>query len=80
MAVIHSAGSGAVDSLGLGDTFTNILDWARGAIANDLWKWFDENPNRKIVTLNKWIFSFTVRCRHLEPLFELLLGPRPRID
>lgn len=77
MAVIDKAGVNLVDTYGLGSGFGDVVSWIRKSIADDLWRFYEENPDRAVVTLNKWFFSFTVRVKHLEPLFELLLGPRP---
>ena len=81
MAVIDHAGAAAgakalERSIGAAEA-AQALRWIRAAIADDLWRWLMENRDRTLLRVNKWIFTFDVKGRHLYPVFELLLGPRP---
>jgi len=53
-----------------------LLFWVRQAIADEFWAWFDLHKDDELLTVRKWIFSFTLRVRHCEPVLEALLGPR----
>jgi len=76
MAEIDRMGyrAGAAEALGIRDGFEDILNWVRKAIADDVWRWYAENEDMRIVTLKKWFLSFTVRVKHVRPLLVLLFG------
>lgn len=40
------------------------------------WNWYAEHREDRIVKLNVFIFSVTVKVKHLDPLFSMLFGPK----
>jgi hypothetical protein len=62
-------------SLPWGTLLEQIVEAARKAIADDMWRWFRENQNVSIFTVKKWIFSWTIKVKDVRFLFELLFGP-----
>ena len=76
MAIINSCGrTNSVDfKTDFGDGFSAIRDWLRQQISIDMWKWFQGNREMEVVVLKKWVLNFTVRVKHLEPLFVVLFG------
>lgn len=83
MAAINEVNLGRVihtnvdRTLPWGDLLDQIVEAARKAISDDMWRWFDQNSNMKIFTFKKWIFSWTLKLHDLEFLFFLLFGERP---
>lgn len=57
-----------------GEFLESIFEWVKGEIKDDAWRWFHENRDRKLFSLKKWFFSFTIRVKHCEVLFKLLFG------
>lgn len=43
-------------------------------IAREMWEWFEANRGTEVTTIKKWWFSFTVKVKHLQPLFVILFG------
>lgn len=76
MAVIHNVQlrSGEFDVTV--NQLESIVQWVREAVADDMWRWFEEHKDDKILTVRKWIFNYTFYVHHLESVFELLFGPR----
>ena len=62
-------------SLPWGNLLDQIVEAARKAIGDDMWRWFRENQDVAVLKLNKWIFSWTLRVKDTRFLFELLFGP-----
>jgi len=62
-------------SLPWGDLLDQIVEAARSAIADDMWRWYNENKNVSILKIKKWIFSWTLKVKDTRFLFELLFGP-----
>lgn len=54
-----------------------LVEVARKEWADDVWRWFDENRDKRILTIKKWFISFTFRVKHCEVLVKVLAGPRP---
>ena len=54
--------------------FDQILDAVRDAISDDMWRWYREHEELKIIKVKKWFLSYTFRVRHCRFLFELLFG------
>jgi hypothetical protein len=51
------------------------VNWIKDTIASAFWTWYAVHKEDKLVRFKKLLFlSFTVRVRHLEPVFELLFG------
>lgn len=72
----NATGSGATDRsarfAGLDDV---LIDIFREGIRDEMWEWFFRNRERPILKVSKlWIFSFTVRVKHIHPIFVLLFG------
>ena len=57
-----------------GEFMESIFDWVKNEIKDDAWKWFHENQDKKLFSLKKWFFRFTIRVKHCELLFKLLFG------
>ena len=66
MAVIKDLRSGSLTR--------NQSDNIRDEIASEMWKWYEANKGTKVTTIKKWFFSFTIKVKHLRPLFVLLFG------
>ena len=58
-----------------GNLLDQIVEAARKAIGDDMWRWFRENQNVSILKVKKWIFSWTFKVKDVRFLFELLFGP-----
>lgn len=56
---------------------TVLVETVKLAIAAELWKWIDANPNYKIFSVKWWILSKTVTVKDCRPIFTLLLGTDP---
>lgn len=68
MAVLDNV---QVEGLGI-----DLLDLVRDTFREELWSWFYAHQDDEIFNVRKlWVFSFSVRVKHLRPLFETLLGP-----
>lgn len=76
MAVIDKVGTNQVDAFGVGDAFGDILTWFRALVSDEMWEWYDAHRNDPLVTVGVWIFSYSVKVRHVKPLFVKLFGPR----
>ena len=50
-----------------------VLDALKAA----LWAWTDEHAEDRVFTVKIWIISKTFRVKDLDPVFELILGPKP---
>ena len=74
---------GRIDAAGfspeVGDFFKGLLAVARQEWSDDAWELFDECKDMKILRVDKWIFHFTFKVRHIEAFVKLLVGPRPYI-
>lgn len=60
-------------------TETAALDAAdprwRSVLAQLVWRVYDTlDPDQPLVTVKKWVFSYTVRVRDARPLLALLVG------
>ena len=77
MAVIHTVGDTRVDEFGVGDIFDPMLVWFRELTAVTMWKWYDEHRNDPLVTIGVWVLRYSVKVKHVKPLFLKLFGPRP---
>ena len=72
MSVLHTE----IDISGVA-TSTD-LGWIKDQIAIAFWKWYEIHENDKVLGFKKLIiFSFTVRVKHLRPVFVLLFGNQP---
>lgn len=54
-----------------------LIEVARKEWADDVWRWFDEHRDKRILSISKWFISFTFRVKHCEVLVKVLAGPRP---
>lgn len=61
----------------LGDAWQGVVDVVREQFADDIWRWFHAHAEDKVITINKWFLSYTVRVKHLRELFEVLAGEDP---
>lgn len=73
MSALRQRGALVSRNVGIVDT---LRDHFLDALSDELWEWFDEHRDDRVLSVRKWFFSFTVHVRDLEGLFRVLLGPR----
>jgi hypothetical protein len=78
MAVIDSVGRGTqnefASGLGIDD---DLLKWFRSKTSVTMWNWYKEHRKDAIVNIGVLFLSYTVRVKHVRPLFVMLFGPKP---
>jgi len=78
MAVIDEVGVREdLASFGAASIGDDILDWFRGLTSLTMWGWYQRHREDAVANVGFLFISYTVRVKHVRPLFVMLFGPKP---
>jgi len=64
----------AIDRVKIPGVVGVMVDIARNATANEMWKWYDEHKDDVITTVKVWFINIKIHVHELRPLFVMLFG------